>query len=1000
MAGEITPVPSLDTSTLSPKQLDMATARHPMSGNQSNQLLAEQSAANKALDTQRKGIASTQQVQQQQAIAPQAQTQAGSAAAGSMQKNLTTFSNRLAAKVNNLLSGGDVNKLAIADSAELQPVWDEATQQFVIPDIGEIGYDTEALAQQKQQELAGIQQEMSPLFDYQQIGEQINVQAKSFEDVLKQFADLDGDGQLDPEEQRYLNDSFQIATAIQRLEKLNPDSPESISLRRQLQMMDEQGLVSGIYRAMDQYRALTGEGKGPEFYGELGQGNFNIESLINMNQDAWEAELNKALIGQESLFGQDFESALTQNRLRSNFAKSLAFDAETRNALTQAARYWGDQTKETLEQYYTEINEGFQEAYPKLQQYFQGLIQSGEAEGQNTDNLKAALQWFDDIAAGKDGNDPAKAISQLISDPDSGLAMSQRQVLSKWIGEMSGTDLGSTGIIAGVLNSIRETGGIDIAMDDPNTPEIERAKIEFSDNERLQVAKVLADNTLTDPEKAEKINAMVQRKITERIDASGDITAIQKYFDEGNFDTGLEVFVESLGKSLATFANSATNFLWNKVVTERAGEFDSEEGLTPEGDPRDFVAEDAIQDIQGAMESEATKLRGTIAAAVANTDKIESDIEAADADMATIDQLSTDLSTIVNREVTSLTQQIRNEVTNTGLDGNFQTLVAGWSKMAQRNGIPVDRIDWGQLDTYAEVFTMANNLQQMLLRGGRDSALLQQSPVFQQLAPYINDPMSLVKKFNPFFGGDMSKGVSRSVVATMNTLKKNLDQLVTNTAPKIFYESGYGKGLAAKREAISTKRNDIRNYLRDADAAIERLNQYAATGDRAIQALTTFNPNDVAEMAMTMARAAEAGATSPTQFIDMSKWNLSKEDFEKLSNGYGSIPPLYVRSAVQPLGEWEGYTTPVAGTSQGLRQWEGGISRPTSRPTVTSTPVQTPSTDMQERLEAPGTGYVSTGGQPYVQDDLPDREPIKTAPSRKIELDPTEWSIGGWKPFG
>jgi hypothetical protein len=267
---------------------------------------------------------------------------------------------------------------------------------------------------------------------------------------------------------------------------------------------------------------------------------------------------------------------------------------------------------------------------------------------------------------------------------------------------------------------------------------------------------------------------------------------------------------------------------------------------------------------------------------------------------------------------------------------------------------------------------MVNNLREMVGRGESVNAeIIKNNPLYAQYEKYINDPVSLVKQFNPFFGGDKLGGVSRSVLSSIGAMKRNLTQLVSGSVGKMYQASDFGKATADKRTSIEETRSRIRTYLKDADAALERLRNYTATGNKAISALTTFNPKNVADMAMLMARAAEAGATGPAQFIDLSKYDLSKEDFEKLANGYGSIPPLYIPNAVEGFeGDW-GYVTP-AGSAQELRQWAGGIVMPTP----------------------------SRAATPYAFDTPNYQSPVMETIEEGVKaLDPTMWSYGGKKIF-
>ena len=910
--------PSMDLSALTPKQQDMALARSPAAGQEMNALNMQRTNQNAQIDSQRKGLADRQAAERQGMVSPIGQGASGGQAAGQMQRNLSSFSNRVAAKMNQFLSGGDVSQLALDLPDEARPTWDPATEQWVVPELGQDIYDTSSIAQQKAQQAAALKEEFSPYMSYSQIGDQAVANAKSFEDVLKQFADLDNDGQIDPEEQKYLDESFQIAQMIRRLEKTNPNSPEAAALRAQLEMMDDQGLVSGIYRALDQYQRISGEaGKGPTMYGGLGGDDLNLENILNMTTQSIEQELLKTLTGQESFFGGDFESELTSNRLRTNLEKSLAFDAETRNAFSQSADTWATETAAVFQDYREKIQEGLSSAAGKIPAVFERLRAEAEAQGETTEPIDAALQWFDDITQG--GNDPAEAMYQLLSDPDNGLALDQRKMIANWIGSMTG-DPGAAqaGILVSVMSSLANKGYIETTVKN-DKGEDEQITVAFSDQDRMKMAQILSNKNLTEQQKSSAVNQLVETRIEQRLKSVGSVAAVQQYVAEGNLEAGVNAFVESLVKSLNTYSQSATGHFYDVVMQNRAGEFT--DGMPEGGDARDYSDPDMVEQIQVASQDMANAAREQIVQAVETVlPEVERTIARATNDLTELDAITQSL----NQAEYSALQTVKNEITNAitlnGFDGNTQLIMQGIKGRLVAEGKSAANVDWGKLEDYVRTFTAFRNINWMLTQGDDATKEAMKNAGFTtRYANFIEDPMSFLKGNYPITAdGTVNHWAVSSAINIMNNIQKELQAVSQNVYS--------GQRFA---QAVQAKRADIENARQAASDHIAEANQFAATlrglandANNMVEKMRIFNPQEIADVAMAMARAGEQGYTGLDQFVDMSEYNLSKDDFEKIVAGDTSVRPIYGGSAVKDMTEGLRYKTLVGPSEDtALRDW-------------------------------------------------------------------------------
>jgi hypothetical protein len=891
------PNPSLDLSALTPKQQDMALARNPMGGNELNANSMQTREINKQVDNQRKGVATQQQAQQSNLASPQAQGTQGGQAAGAAQRNLATFTNRIAAKLNQFVSGGDVSKLSLDLPAEFKPKWNPTTKSFEMPDIDSTRFSTDEIARLKAQQAEAIKGEMSPYFDYTDVGGVTNVRAKGFEDVLKQFADLNNDGIIDPQEQRFLDESFQIAQQIQRLDKIDPRSAEAKALQMQLELADRDGLVSGIYRALDQYKRISGDDKkGPTLYSGIGGEDLNLENIVNMSVENIQQELLKALTGQESVFTGDFESELTSNRLRTNLEKAQAFRVETDTALANAAEDWGVALDEQFSQEREKINTGFRDMYTeRIPQYFNKLKEEATARGESTAPLDAAMQWFDDLSK---SNDPAQVIYDLLNDPNSGLAVNQRQMLAKWLGDASGTGMGQTGLIRATLNSIAQKGYIDVSSTDAKG-EASQITVEFNDRDRLNIAKLLADTSLTEEQRSAAVSSLIDRKISERMNASTDLATVQKYFADGSFESGLEAFAESLVKSLNTFSSSATQALWDKIIKARPGEFT--DGVTEGGDPRDFVNPEMIDSIVAAAQDEADKLTKKINEVTQTVlPELEKKKEQAAVDLAELTRIDSVLNNSVASAVKTTADSMVNAASTSGYPGFAELIVQGFKNKAVAEGVNPNNIDWGQLEPIAKTYTMMANIGTWINSQGesyvRDA--LKNNKVYKTHLNTLKDPLAWLKGLKVFSGG----GISPGAIASANSMALIMSMILKQISSEVVLKSPYGSAVENKRKAIEESRNRANTFISEADKYEALVQNISANSQAMLKSLRIYSPQDIANLAMKMARAGEMGYTNLGDFIDMSEYNFTAEDLSRLQTDL-TVRPLYAGSAVKGMGD-------------------------------------------------------------------------------------------------
>lgn len=533
-------------SGLTKKQKDMTYARSPMNNQDINLSSMEQ----------KEGILSApvakEKMQEQQGVGGLAQQTRTAATVNNPQiaglkANLGTFATKLEGAINQYLQGGSVSSVNASLAGGGQPVYDPITKTWKVPDTNITANLTGVLGEKLQQK-EQIEQTYAPFRD------------KKFEDVLNRFADVNGDGVIDAQEQAFLSTSFGIVNALRRLEQLDPYSPEAEALKMQLQMEDREGLVSGLQAAMDRYESVSGmKIAGPE--GE----DKGLRDLVNMTSDQVLAELQKATEGATGLFSGEAATSLKRgfDEASRQYAGAATEDVEVRNRIKDAADSWLQEYEDSLESSRSAINEQFLGTA-------QGIIQDLESEkaklalaGEDTKWIDQAKQWFVDLQSGvASGEKNIAVIIQELLSSEVGMAPEARQALKTWLGQTIGEDTQSQGEIAKLLQEVSNKGYMVTKDENGNTK-----RVLFTSADKQRIASILGDETLDATEKNDAIRQIIADRSGQLgKDLKKDADYVASLAKDGNFTTALTNFRNSMVTSLKSFKNAAVRDVYNKVI--------------------------------------------------------------------------------------------------------------------------------------------------------------------------------------------------------------------------------------------------------------------------------------------------------------------------------------------------------------------------------------------------------------------------------------------------
>lgn len=543
----------VDSDGLTKKQKEMSRARNPMNGNMLSEFSMDDKGANATPQAKPAGVTTdpnrskvrTASNQQQQPVVQ-------------IQKTLGSFSTRLQAKANQFLSGASgAQATGIGSgSVEFDPKALQGGGAYVAKDgVGRT--DTSSIEQDKLAQLGQLRDTAKDFYITDANGK--TRAPRNFTDTLQKFADADGDGIISDEEQQMLSMSTEISTKLQQLEALGGrDSAEARALRAELQMYDQNGMVSGILQAKRQYEEVFGGGKdkygnkgeGLKYYGDAGDEGVSITDLLALDEDRVKQEVGKAVKSASGLFGGDFESNLTKkiDRDTASYKASQQERANVLNEFTNAAEvYVGD----------------YESKFQAQASSFASAFRNGASEFANNPNISPnAKEWFANIAD-KPDKDVAAAMLQVLQGKDTGLGVEERKLLASYIGDLPGIDIDEKDVkLSAMLGDLAKRGTFMITDKDGNKVEY-KPKVE----DLAAITRIMYDKNLNEEQKNAALLDAVDDSLNDATVFDEDHKRIEAFLASGQVEKGIKAFTSNVESSLVTFDGSRTDQLFDKVAS-------------------------------------------------------------------------------------------------------------------------------------------------------------------------------------------------------------------------------------------------------------------------------------------------------------------------------------------------------------------------------------------------------------------------------------------------
>lgn len=543
----------VDSDGLTKKQKEMSRARNPMNGNMLSEFSMDDKGASATPPAKPAGV--TTDPNRSKVRTGGAQTQQPVV---QIQKTLGSFSTRLQGKANEFLSGASgAQATSIGQGAvKFDPNALEGGGAYVATE-GQGRADTSALETDK---LAQLQDLRMTAQDFYTTDANGKTQApKSFSDTLKKFADSNGDGQIDDEEQQLLNMSTQIATKIQQLDALGEqDTAEARALRAELQMYDQNGLVSGILQAKRQYESLFGGGKdkygnkteGLKYSGDKGDEGVSITDLLALDEQRVKDEVGKAVKSASGLFGGDFESNLVRkiDRDTASYKASQQERANVLNEFTSAAEvYVGD----------------YETKFKAQAGQFASAFRNGAAAFAANPNISQnAKDWMANLAD-KPDQDISAAMLDVLQGKDSGLADDERKLLASYIGDLPGMNVNEKEVKLSSMMKDLATKGTFVVTDEQGNKVEYKPKVE----DLAAITRIMYDKNLNEEQKNAALLDAVDDSLNDATVLDEDYAKIEKYLASGQLDKGIKTFADNVQSSLVTFDKSRTDQLFDDVAS-------------------------------------------------------------------------------------------------------------------------------------------------------------------------------------------------------------------------------------------------------------------------------------------------------------------------------------------------------------------------------------------------------------------------------------------------
>jgi hypothetical protein len=470
------------------KQQEMARAYNPAANNKQNlSLTPEKSGVVKAEEAK---LAQEQSSGQENRAQTQrtAQTATGIPQVAGLQTNLGIFNQQLIAQVNQFVSGAPISAANAQLTSGGQAVFNAGTGQWEAP-AAQVNANIGGLVDEKEAQQNVLRQSAGDMFNEKG-------QAKSFEEVLKKFGDVNRDGVLDAAEQQWVNEAFDAVNAIRRLKQTDPYSAEAQALKAQLALKDKNGLVSGILQALDTYEKIVGmkvTGADADAY--------YLRDLLTMGQDQLQSEIQKALTQSSGLFGAEYQAYVNREVDKSarQYTESAREDATVMQRLKEVSTNW-------LKNFETQFEEGRVALNNMFQSAADSLVKELDNKAKETGDMGIlqAKEWFVDTQTltREGGKDFSKVIFQALV--DSKFGAEPKRILKKWLGRTIGADTVEKGVLAALMEKISNTGYFWT-----ENQYGQQVQVAFDARQKMDIVRVMSDNSLSDGEKTAKIEGII-----------------------------------------------------------------------------------------------------------------------------------------------------------------------------------------------------------------------------------------------------------------------------------------------------------------------------------------------------------------------------------------------------------------------------------------------------------------------------------------------------------
>lgn len=815
---------------LTKKQKEMAFARSPMNNQAINLSSMEQKGG---IVPGAKAPVTQQEQQGVGALAAQTKTVSGqdSPQMAGLRANLGTFATKLEATINQYLQGGPTSTINAQVAQGTSPIYNALTGRWEAPEIEVTGKLTGVLGEKLGQK-AAVEAAAVPFRE------------KTFEKVLQKFADTDGNGVLDQNEQAFLSQSFGIVNALRRLEALDPYSPEAEALKMQLQFQDREGLVSGLQTAKEKYESVSGmKIAGPE--GE----DKSLENLLNMSSAEVMTELEKATEGATGLFSGDVSTSLKSqfDEAARQYTGAAQEDAAVMQGIRDTTESWLKEYEDSLEASRGEINEMFLGAAQGIVADLEAKKAAAAIAGEDTKWIDQAKQWFADLQTGVQNGSKnfANVIQQLLSS-DVGMAPEAKEALKKWLGQTVGEETQQKGELANLLQQVSDKGYALTKDEFGNTK-----RVLFTSTDKQQIAGILEDDNLNATQKNDAIQAIIEdRSGSLGKDLKKDSEYVANLIKDGNLTTAMSSFREAMVNSMSSFKDSAVKEVYNKII---------ESGVDPATlGGKGF--EDTIAQ-RTATQKTAIETAANTAAAQIKTVK-----DTATRDLGEIQSLLKKFDGIYQKG----SDNIRAAVTS-AIDSNIPTYSTAIASLLSQSG---QQLSPGELYDRAKVYSFLT-----YMRSARGT------PIYTLMT----------KQFGPGFEAVVNtpRIVFKSTREDMDSFELAKQMSIQIPYDKIFLTTEAAMQLANKNIELMSKLQEANKVTKAATSAEVNLQTSLTKALTDLGAIASSSP-------LQMFMAAKTGDTS---LLGKKYSGLTVEDFAKM--GYDVS---YIEDATQSIDANLGYT--------------------------------------------------------------------------------------------